>query len=68
MRKNFKRWATRRDMRPLTDEERETALLAEFKRHDSVASLAGAIAKRLGGKDRDADLIAGAGLGPTRGD
>jgi hypothetical protein len=48
-------------------EENEIALLAEFMRHDSVASLAGAIAARLGGETRQADLIARADLGPRRG-
>lgn len=43
-------------------DESEIALLAEFMRHDSVASLAGAIAARLGGKTRRADLIARADL------
>ena len=33
---------------PAIDETRELALLAEFMRHDSVASLAGEIAERLG--------------------
>ncbi len=69
MRSNFKRHqgtATHRGKRHQTDEEREGALLAEFMRHDSVASLAGAIAKRLGGNEREADLIARAGLGPLR--
>ena len=45
-------------------EENEIALLAEFMRHDLVASLAGAIAARLGGKARQADLIARADLDP----
>jgi hypothetical protein len=48
---------------PGTDEARELALLAQFIRHDSVASLANAIAERLGGSMRGADLIAAAGLG-----
>jgi hypothetical protein len=39
------------------------ALLAEFTRHDSVASLAGEIAKRLGAGVRGRDLIAAADLG-----
>ena len=44
------------------EEERELALLAQFMRHDSVASLANAIAQRLGGSIRVRDLIAAAGL------
>jgi hypothetical protein len=44
------------------EEESELALLAQFMRHDSVASLANAIAERTG--VRRADLIAAAGLGP----
>lgn len=40
---------------PLGQDER--ALLAEFMRHGSVASLATAIAKRLGSGAREADLI-----------
>jgi hypothetical protein len=50
------------------DEERELALLAQFMRHDSVASLAKAIAARSGGSMRAGDLIAAAGLGPNRTD
>ena len=50
--------ATRPGDEGLSDEEREAALLAEFMRHDSVASLAGAIAERLGGTARNDDLIA----------
>ncbi|MBV9287874.1 MAG: hypothetical protein JO288_08620 [Hyphomicrobiales bacterium] len=46
------------------EDERERALLAEFLRHRDVASLAGAIARRLGGGVRETDLIAGAGLEP----
>jgi hypothetical protein len=46
------------------EEERELALLAQFMRHDSVASLADAIAERTG--IRGGDLIAEAGLGPSR--
>jgi hypothetical protein len=42
------------------EEESELALLAQFMRHDSVASLANAIAKRTG--VRSGDLIAAAGL------
>jgi len=44
------------------EEESELALLAQFMRHDSVASLANAIAERTG--VRRADLIAAAGLDP----
>jgi hypothetical protein len=50
------------------DEERELALLAQFMRHDSVASLANAIAERLGGSMRVRDLIAAAGLDPSHTD
>jgi hypothetical protein len=45
-------------------EEGELALLAEFMRHDSVASLAKAIAKRTG--VQSGDLIVAAGLDPSR--
>jgi hypothetical protein len=45
-------------------EEAEMALLAQFMRHDSVASLANAIAERTG--VRSEDLIAAAGLDPRR--
>ena len=48
------------------EEEIELALLAQFMRHDSVASLAKAIAKRTG--VRSGDLIAAAGLDPSRTD
>lgn len=48
------------------DEELESALFAEFTRHGTVASLAGAIAGRLGGRVRDADLMDEAGLHPSR--
>jgi hypothetical protein len=48
-------------------DENEIALLAEFMGHNSVASLAGAIAARLGGKARQADLIARADLAPRPG-
>jgi hypothetical protein len=48
------------------DEGGEMALFDEFMLHDSVASLAGAIADRLGANMRDEDLIASAGLGPRR--
>jgi len=45
---------------------RERALLAEFLSHGDVASLARAIARRLGGGVREADLIAGAELETNR--
>jgi Na+-translocating ferredoxin:NAD+ oxidoreductase RnfC subunit len=48
------------------EKESELALLAQFMRHDSVASLAKAIAKRTG--VRSGDLIAAAGLDPSRTD
>ena len=51
--------------RARTEEESELALLAQFMRHDSVASLAEAIAERLGER-RGEDLIAAAGLDPRR--
>jgi hypothetical protein len=51
---------------PVTDERRELALLAEFMRHDSVVSLAGEIAERLGAKVRGNELIAAADLGERR--
>jgi hypothetical protein len=51
---------------PAHDESRELALLAEFMRARSVASLAGDIAERLGADVRGADLIAAAGLGGNR--
>lgn len=41
----------------------ELALLAEFMAHDSVAALARAIARRLGGEARAADLLAAANVG-----
>jgi hypothetical protein len=46
------------------EDERELALLAQFMRHDSVASLADAIAELTG--VRGGDLIAEAGLDPRR--
>jgi hypothetical protein len=55
----------RYSVRP-SEEENELALLAQFMSHDSVASLAKAIAKRKG--VRSADLIAAAGLDPSRTD
>lgn len=45
-------------------ERRELALLEEFIRCDSVISLAGAIAARLGRKEPSEDLIEAAGLAP----
>ena len=48
------------------EEERELALLAQFMRHDSVVSLAKALAERKG--IRTGDLIAAAGLDPIRTD
>jgi hypothetical protein len=45
------------------DERSELALLAEFMRAESVASLASDIAERLGADARGDDLIAAAGLG-----
>jgi hypothetical protein len=49
-----------------TDERSELTLLAEFMRADSVTSLAGNIAERLGAGARGDDLIAAAGLGQNR--
>jgi hypothetical protein len=49
-----------------TGEENELALLTQFMSHDSVASLAKAIAKRKG--VRSGDLIAAAGLDLSRTD
>ena len=46
----------------VAEDESELALLAQFMRHDSVASLADAIAERTG--VRRGDLIAAAGLDP----
>lgn len=51
-----------------TDEKRELALLAQFMRHDSVASLAREIACSSGGNARGGDLIAAAGLAPSPSD
>jgi hypothetical protein len=48
-----------------TDETCELALLAEFVRHDSVASLANQIAERLGPNVRGKDLIGTADLGAS---
>jgi hypothetical protein len=50
------------------DEERELALLAQFMRCDSVASLANAIAERLGHSVQGGDLIVAAGLGSSGGE
>jgi hypothetical protein len=50
------------------EEERERALLAQFMRHDSVASLAEAIAAHSDGSMRAGDLIAAAGLGARASD
>jgi hypothetical protein len=56
-----------RRLRPhAVDQGRELALLAEFMRHDSVASLASEIAGRLGVNMREKDLIAAADLGESR--
>jgi hypothetical protein len=49
------------------DDDAELALLAEFIRHDTVASLAGAIAERLGDNVLDKELIADADLGSGHG-
>lgn len=49
------------------DDDAELALLAEFMRHDTVASLAGAIAERLGDNVLDKELIADADLGSGQG-
>jgi hypothetical protein len=50
------------------DEEQELALLTQFMRHDSVASLANAIAERSGGNMRGGDLIAAAGISSSDSD
>ena len=50
------------------DEECELALLAQFMRCDSVASLANALAERLGDRVRGGDLIVAAGLGLSGGE
>jgi hypothetical protein len=52
-------------LRDATDDRRELALLAEFMRHNSVGSLAGEIAGRLGASVRGEDLIAAADLGAS---
>ena len=57
----------RRDLRQADgpdDERKELALVAEFRAHDSVASLAEAMAKRLGGKARAEDLMSAANVRP----
>lgn len=55
-------------LRQAADEQRELALLTQFMRHDSVASLANAIAERLGAGVHGGDLIVAAGLGLNGGD
>lgn len=55
-------------LRQAADEQGELALLTQFMRHDSVASLANAIAERLGGAVHGGDLIVAAGLGLNAGD
>jgi hypothetical protein len=50
------------------EEEGELALLAQFMRHGSVASLAKAIAASSGRGMRAGDLIAVAGLDPSGAD
>ena len=55
-------------LRQAADEQGELALLTQFMRHDSVASLAKAIAERLGGGVHGGDLIVAAGLGSNGGD
>jgi hypothetical protein len=60
----FMRYAAARGAGRADDDRRELALLAEFTRCDSVASLAGAIAERLGRKARSRELIEEAGLAP----
>lgn len=50
------------------DEEGELVLLAQFMRCNSVASLANAIAERLGDSVRGGDLIVAAGLGSSGGE
>jgi hypothetical protein len=57
--------ASRRIRSFAADERREFALLAEFMRHDSVTSLAGEMAERLGPYVRGTDLIAEAGSRQT---
>ncbi len=55
-------------LRKAADEQGELALLTQFMRHDSVASLANAIAERLGAGVDGGDLIVAAGLGLNGGD
>ena len=50
------------EARLLCEADREPMLLAEFQSHDSVASLARAIAKRLGGRSRASEFIVRAKL------
>jgi hypothetical protein len=52
--------------REAIDETSELALLAEFMCADTVASLAGHIAERLGAGAQSDDLIVAAGLGRDR--
>ncbi|HKN31258.1 MAG TPA: hypothetical protein VJY34_26630 [Roseiarcus sp.] len=60
-------FAAARRAKRVAREQDELALLAEFMRHGSVAALAGAIAKRLGGgRARGANLIARADLDEGR--
>jgi hypothetical protein len=60
--------AARRGRLSADEERRELALLAEFTRCKSVASLAGAIAARLGQDARSEALIAEAGVPSDRDD
>ena len=60
--------AARRSGTQADEERRELALLLEFTNSNSVASLAGAIAVRLGREARSDELIAEAGLGSGRTD
>ena len=60
--------ATRQSGTRADDERRELQLLLEFTNSGSVASLAGAIAARLGREARSEDLIVEAGLGGGRTD
>ena len=55
-------------LRQAADEQGELVLLTQFMRHDSVASLANAIAERLGAGVDGGDLIVAAGLGLNGGD
>ena len=47
---------------PLSEVDHEPMLLAEFQNHDTVASLARAIAKRLGGRSRARNFVVDARL------